>query len=135
MPKLAVSAREFLSMRSPSARLWAVGTAVVLLASTAFVTGMVSRASAALALMPEEAAATAVASASIVPAGTVVEAVAPSSIAAEATPAAIPAQLPAPASPSDVMSRKVRFSVRPPGAMVIKIARVFAFDSHAFSAF
>ncbi len=91
-----VSAREFLSMRSPSARLWAVGTAVVLLASTAFATGMVSRASAALALTPEEAAATAVASASIVPAGTVVEAVAPSSIAAEATPAAIPAQLPEP---------------------------------------
>ena len=44
-------------------------------------------------------------------------------------------RMPAPASPSDVMSRKVRFSVRSPGAMVIKIARVFAFDFHAFSDF
>ena len=41
----------------------------------------------------------------------------------------------APARPSDVMSRKVRFSVRPPGVVVMRMPRVFAFGSHEFSAF
>jgi hypothetical protein len=40
-----------------------------------------------------------------------------------------------PARPSEVISRNVRFSVRPPEVVVMRIARVFAFGSHELSAF